>query len=67
MGLLSTKGRGGMPKRAFTIAPKARTEAAFHEVHANPPAIVAQTARKEGPAQAKRQMVAIALSKARRK
>jgi hypothetical protein len=39
---------------------------AFHEVHANPPAIVAKTRRKKGAAAAKRQMVAIALSKARR-
>jgi hypothetical protein len=39
--------------------------AAFHEVHANPPAVVAQTRRKKGAAAADRQRTAIALSKAR--
>jgi len=43
----------------------ALTAAAFHEVHANEPKVVAQTRRKSGPAQAKKQLTAIALSKAR--
>jgi hypothetical protein len=38
--------------------------AAFHEVKANPPAILAKTAKKSGAAQANRQRIAIALSKA---
>lgn len=37
---------------------------AFHEIKHNPPAILAHTRRKEGSAQARRQAVAIALSKA---
>lgn len=39
-------------------------QAAFHEVKHNPPAIVKHTAKKFGRADAKRQGVAIALSKA---
>ena len=39
-------------------------EAAFHEIKHNPPAILAKTRKKEGAAQARRQAVAIALSKA---
>lgn len=38
---------------------------AFHEVFTNEPAIVAKTRKKEGPTQARKQKVAIALSKAR--
>ena len=37
---------------------------AFHEMKANPPAILAQTAKKSGAAQANKQRIAIALSKA---
>ena len=37
---------------------------AFHEVKTNPPAILAKTAKKSGAAQANRQRIAIALSKA---
>jgi hypothetical protein len=37
---------------------------AFHEVKENPPAILAKTAKKSGAAQANRQRIAIALSKA---
>lgn len=38
--------------------------AAFHEVKHNPPKILAKTRRKFGAADAKKQAVAIALSKA---
>ena len=44
---------------------KQKIAAAFHEVAENEPAIVAQTRKKSGPAQARKQKVAIALSKAR--
>lgn len=44
---------------------KDKVARAFHEVKANPPSVVAQTRKKKGPAQAKKQQVAIALSKAR--
>ena len=37
---------------------------AFHEIKHNPPKILAKTARKSGAAQAHRQAIAIALSKA---
>jgi hypothetical protein len=43
----------------------AKVKAAFAELKKNPPAILAKTAKKEGPAQADRQRVAIGLSKAR--
>lgn len=46
--------------------PKAATQAAFQEVTTNRPAIVQHTAQKFGPARAHAQLVAIALSKARR-
>lgn len=42
------------------------TEAAFHEVSSNTPAIVKHTARKFGRTDAKKQKIAIALSKARK-
>ena len=42
-----------------------KTEAAFHEVKHNEPAIVAETREKKGEAAAGKQKVAIALSKAR--
>ena len=38
--------------------------AAFKEVKKNPPAVLAKTAKKSGAAQANRQRIAIALSKA---
>lgn len=41
-------------------------EAAFREVNANEPKIVAKTRRKKGAKAAQKQKVAIALSKARR-
>jgi hypothetical protein len=44
---------------------KSKVEAAFHEVFTNEPAVVAQTRKKQGPAQARKQKIAIALSKAR--
>jgi len=44
---------------------KDKVAAAFHEVSENEPAIVAKTRKKKGPAQARKQKVAIALSKAR--
>lgn len=42
-------------------------EQAFHEVKHNPPKILKHTAQKFGKADAKRQAVAIALNKSRRK
>ena len=39
------------------------TKAAFHEVKHNPPKILAKTRKKKGKAAARRQAVAIALSK----
>jgi hypothetical protein len=48
-----------MPKKSLR-------EMAFHEVFTNPPAVVATTRRKKGAGQARKQMIAIALSKARR-
>lgn len=38
--------------------------AAFKEVKENPPAVLAKTRRKSGAAQARKQAIAIALSKA---
>jgi hypothetical protein len=52
-------------KSKHTGADAKKVAAAFHEVHTNPPAIVAKTRRKSGPGQARKQEVAIALSKAR--
>ena len=37
--------------------------AAFHEIKTNPPAILAKTAKKSGADQARKQDIAIALSK----
>lgn len=42
-----------------------KLRAAFREVSQNPPAILAKTQRKKGSKQARKQQVAIALSKAR--
>ncbi len=42
-------------------------KAAFSEVAANPPAIIAKTRAKKGAKAARKQAIAIALSKARRK
>ena len=39
------------------------SKAAFHEIKENPPAILAKTAKKSGAAQARKQAIAIALSK----
>jgi len=56
---------------ALTVKAKAtgndarKVARAFHEVHENTPRIVTQTAKKSGKAQAEKQRVAIALSKAR--
>lgn len=44
---------------------KKKREAAFHEVYANEPAIVAKTRKKKGAKVAEKQKIAIALSKAR--
>ena len=65
MGLLSTKGRGGMPKRAFTVAPaKSKVEAAMREVHTNTPSTVT---RANVHGEKKEAMLrAIAFSKARK-
>lgn len=46
-------------------ATKRKVAAAFHEVMHNTPKIVKTTARKKGAAQAHKQEIAIALSKAR--
>lgn len=43
-----------------------KVRAAFHEVYAKEPAAVAKTRSKKGAAAAKKQKVAIALSKARK-
>jgi hypothetical protein len=40
------------------------TKQAFHEVKVNPPAILAKTAKKSGVDQARKQAIAISLSKA---
>lgn len=40
---------------------------AFREVFSNPPAVVARTKRKKGAAAARRQKIAIALSKSRKR
>ena len=45
---------------------KAKVSAAFHEVEDDEPAVVATTRRKKGAKAARKQKVAIALSKARR-
>lgn len=47
------------------MARKDKLAAAFHEVKKNPPAILAKTRKKSGKEQARKQAVAIALSKAR--
>lgn len=44
---------------------KGKVAAAFHEVHENEPAVVASTRKKKGAEAARKQTVAIALSKAR--
>jgi hypothetical protein len=44
---------------------RTKLQAAFHELKANPPSILAKTRKKAGPAAAQRQRVAIAFSKAR--
>lgn len=44
---------------------KGALASAFHELKANPPAVLARTRKKEGPGQANKQRVAIAFSKAR--
>jgi hypothetical protein len=46
--------------------PASKIEAAGHEMKVSPPKILAHTARKFGKADAKRQRVAIMLSKARK-
>lgn len=46
--------------------PKAATKAAFDEMKANPPAILAKTAKKKGAKAANKQRIAIGLSKARK-
>lgn len=44
---------------------RAAVEAAFSEVHANPPSVLAKTRKKKGAGAARKQSIAIALSKAR--
>ncbi len=48
------------------MPPRAAVAAAGHEMKANPPAILAQTAKKKGKKAAQRQKIAIMLSKARK-
>ena len=45
---------------------RGRVEEAFHEVSENEPAVVAKTRAKFGAVRARRQKIAIALSKARK-
>ena len=54
-------------KRVGKRKGRAKVEAAFHEVMHNEPAVVGKTRRKKGKAAARKQKVAIALSKARRR
>lgn len=49
----------------ITPATKAKLASAFHEVKHDTPAVVKATARKKGPEAARKQKIAIALSKAR--
>jgi hypothetical protein len=44
-----------------------RVSAAFHEVKHNPPKVLAKTRKKSGKKRARKQQIAIALSKARAK
>ena len=46
------------------MAENKKLAAAFHEIKENPPAILATTKRKSGANQARKQAIAIALSKA---
>jgi hypothetical protein len=46
------------------MAENKKLAAAFHELKANPPAILAKTAKKSGAARANAQRIAVALSKA---
>ena len=46
---------------------KEKTKAAFHEVKENEPEVVSETRNKKGKKAARRQLVALALSKARAK
>jgi hypothetical protein len=48
------------------VSGKWKIKAAFDEIKKNPPAVLAKTAAKKGPAAANKQRVAIGLSKARR-
>lgn len=50
------------PKRAKTT-----TDAAFSEVFNNPPGVVRRTKRRKGKKTARKQMIAIALDKAKRR
>ena len=54
------------PMSASGYPAKGMLSWAFHEVKHNPPKILARTRRKFGAADAKKQAIAIALSKARR-
>lgn len=53
-----------MAKKLGKAAKKAKLSAIFGEMQDNPPAILAKTAAKKGAAQANKQRVAIAMSKA---
>lgn len=51
---------------ANSYPPQGMLSAAFHEVKTNPPKILAKTRRKSGAARARKQAIAIAISKAKR-
>ncbi len=52
-----------MPSRENRKKAKMSTSAAFAELKKNPPAVLAKTKKKKGKAAARKQMIAIALSK----
>ena len=55
----------GSPHMRGPMPPKGKLSEAFHEVYANEPKIVAHTKAKFGKERARKQMVAIAINKAR--
>ena len=56
-----------MPKKKKMTKTRRIVKAAFHEVHENQPKIVMHTIAKKGPEVGRKQKIAIALDKARRK
>jgi|GEM_PF-3087427 len=61
--MMGKTGKNMSPKG---MPPKEATERAFHEVSENEPSIVSKTRQKFGAVRARKQKIAIALSKARR-